>query len=459
MEKQRGLFIVIGEDGPISAIERAVEESRKFTTVVPASGIRPKPSELCLVSLRGESVDYVGVSQGGSRVTTGQKRISVSQIAELGGPTLASLRRALPPKMASRLKSKIARTTRLSPRLWEEVLKGLTSLQPDLHMRLAELRQLIAEFHAAGRREAGGLEVFERDAVASALQVWGGTKYRKEMLRSAAASAAASGNRTAPFLTRLGSVTLREDAQIIHDAGAFPGMAVASRNIVGAVELQNPFGERLTILHCNRQPLEQTLGVDLIYYNHRFDSFVLVQYKRMTDEGKGKVVYRPENDGSYASELERMKTIQRLIDAADAKQSGTVDEFRLLSRPFYFKLCEAKAKSGLDEGIVSGMYLPIDLWERFMASPAAKGKLGGTYVSWMNCPRRFNNENFAQLLKAGWIGSAAGQSAALTDIIEAILEGRHMLIYAATSSKAGQADFLRDGFGQFASEDDPLASR
>jgi len=54
-------------------------------------------------------------------------------------------------------------------------------------------------------------------------------------------------------------------------------MRVARRDIVGSVVLHD-HDEYLTILNCNRQPLEATLGVDLIYYNHRFDSFLLVQY-------------------------------------------------------------------------------------------------------------------------------------------------------------------------------------
>jgi hypothetical protein len=46
----------------------------------------------------------------------------------------------------------------------------------------------------------------------------------------------------------------------------------------------------------------------LIYYNHAYESFVMVQYKRMTrgnDERK-EAEYRPTSDGSYKAELQRM---------------------------------------------------------------------------------------------------------------------------------------------------------
>jgi hypothetical protein len=38
---------------------------------------------------------------------------------------------------------------------------------------------------------------------------------------------------------------------------------------------------KLTVINVNRSGVEHALGVDLVYYNHEFDSYVLVQYKRM----------------------------------------------------------------------------------------------------------------------------------------------------------------------------------
>ena len=57
-------------------------------------------------------------------------------------------------------------------------------------------------------------------------------------------------------------------------------MEVARRYQTGIAVLENA-RERLTIINCNRQKVEETPGVDLVYYNHTFKSFVMVQYKRM----------------------------------------------------------------------------------------------------------------------------------------------------------------------------------
>lgn len=163
----------------------------------------------------------------------------------------------------------------------------------------------------------------------------------------------------APFLSQLKGVSLREDPQIAHDHITFPGMDIARRDVVGSVVFSDPYGEEyLTILNCNRQPLERTLGVDLIYYNHRFDSFVLVQYKRMVDGQTGSPEYRPENDLNHGKELRRMLDAENALRGIAVVAKGTED-FRLSRRPFFMKLCEAKAKAALDSGMVSGMYIPL----------------------------------------------------------------------------------------------------
>jgi hypothetical protein len=77
-----------------------------------------------------------------------------------------------------------------------------------MHM-LLQLWQHVSEIEPAN---AG--EVVERDAIASALKVFGGPTFRKRILREAAVGVAAP---NAPFLRRLETVAVREDPQISHD--------------------------------------------------------------------------------------------------------------------------------------------------------------------------------------------------------------------------------------------------
>ena len=210
-------------------------------------------------------------------------------------------------------------------------------------------------------------------------------------------------------------------------------MEIARRYLVGGIALENQRDERLTILNCNRQPLETTLGVDLIYYAHSYDSFVMVQYKRMSGQSGGKAAYRPSADKNYEPELSRMSTIEEELMANSEVPIGKHAEFRLSSRPFFVKLCESKAKAALDEGMVSGMYIPLQLWQGFLTSADAKGKRGGISIGWDNAPRHFNNSEFTWLLRQGWIGSSGRQSTLLSEIVAAVLESDHMLVFAATS--------------------------
>jgi hypothetical protein len=447
---KHGLWISAGEDRA-ERIKVAIDLKGYFTQVVDFSSIHPRPAELAIVSLSEDSVDYLAIATKGRMVATDQVTISLSHFVSLGDLSLEQLAAELPNRFASKVPTSATGIWRPSPVLWEQLVAALGRLAPDTRKDVPRLRQLITTSSRPSRRTEGGLNVFERDAVATALQTWGGVGYRKRILRQVQPVT----NEVAPFLSRLGSSRMREDPQINHDHAAFPGMEVARRYQVGAIELANE-GERLTILNCNRQPLEQTLGVDLIYYNHRFDSFVLVQYKRMTEQRDGTVAYRPMGDSSHHHELDRMNATSRVIAALPNARRRKLDACRLSTRPFFFKLCEAKAKSALDVGMVNGMYIPLDVWRRLLKNPVVRGKRGGVAVGWHNCPRKFSNSEFTSLLRNGWIGSSAKATEMLASVIEEVLGTGHMLILAVTSAGTGSRDYRRNTVGQFTADDDPL---
>lgn len=396
---KHGLWIGAGDDRA-ERIKGAIASSEYFTQVVDFSSIHPRQAELAIVSLSEDSLDYLAIAMKGRMVATDQVTISLSQFVSLGHLSLERLGAELPRRFASKVPPSATGIWRPAPAFWEQLLVALGRLAPETREDVPRLRKLITTSSVPLRRTEGGLNVFGRDAVATALQTWGGEAYRKKILRRVQPAA----NDLAPFLSRLGSSTMREDPQINHDQAAFPGMEVARRYQVGAIELANE-GEQLTILNCNRQPLERTLGVDLIYYNHRFDSFVLVQYKRMTEQRDGTVAYRPSADSSHQHELDRMNATSRLIAAVPKGRRKKLDACRLTTRPFFFKLCESKAKSALDVGMVPGMYIPLDVWRRLLKSPEVRGKRGGVAVGWHNCRRKFANSEFTSLLRNGWIGS------------------------------------------------------
>jgi hypothetical protein len=402
--------------------------------------------------MAGTEAHYAGISQVGRLVAVDQTTIAVSNLVDLGATSLDQIRKNLPKGFAARFNPPQVGVYRLPPRLWEEVLR-VVAAKPNTRAKIENLVRVAAQAERPVRNLEGGFETFERDAIASALQTWGGPSLRKRVLREAFGGAEIP---TAPFLTRLESIAVREDPQIGHDQITFPGMTVARGSAVGSVVLRGN-GEYLTILNCNRQPLERTLGVDLIYYSHRFDSFVLVQYKRMAGGTHGPE-YRPDSDRNHGKEIERMAKAERMLRDLPRRRDNGTDTFRLSEGPFFMKLCEPKVKPLLDAGMVSGMYVPLILWRRLLRSPSVRGPRGGVAITWENTRRRLSNGEFTSLLRNGWIGSASGGSKLLCRIIEGVLASDHMLVLAATSDGPKTMDYRRDDLGRFAPEDDPAAA-
>lgn len=454
---KHGLWYAIG-GGPLNEqVEIRIEKDDQFSATAITRDVRPKRAELVIVSMAGRRADYLAIAQRGRMVATGQVTVVISNLVSLGRLDAGSIRERLPEKFRQHFDPPSKHGWwRPTPRLWEEIQKAIADAMPDTREPTHDLRSILAGSQGGGGRVEGGLEVFERDAVASALQAWGGDAFRKRVLRSAVPRRAAP---VAPFLSQLEVVRLREDPQIAIDHINFPGMEIARKDMVGSVVFGGREGDGyLTILNCNRQPLEESLGVDLIYYSHRFESFVLVQYKRMRERKNGTPLYRPGSDPDHDKEIKRMRAAERAMrDLPRTRDTGT-DTYRLSSRPFYMKLCEPKAKAALDAGMVSGMYIPLGLWRRQLRSPETKGPRDGVVMNWDTCTRRFSNSEFTRLLSRGWIGSKPGRSAYLSSVIENVLGSGRMLVLAATSAGRSPLDARRDGMGRYVAEDDPAGA-
>lgn len=177
----------------------------------------------------------------------------------------------------------------------------------------------------------------------------------------------------------------------------------------------------------------------------------------MTEGTERIAEYRPSRDASHDKELKRMIEADQLLERSQVATKST-SAFRLSGHPFFVKLCEAKAKTALDAGMVSGMYIPLELWCRLLQSPDVHGPRGGVVITWDNCQRRFNNGEFTSLVRQGWVGSETDASRALSNIIEKVLGCRRMLVLAATSNGPSRRDLRRDGLGRFAAHDDPAGA-
>jgi len=190
-----------------------------------------------------------------------------------------------------------------------------------------------------------------------------------------------------------------EDRQIDHDAGTMLGWLTARTQHLSWRTFTG-FGQRLMVANANRETAEQTLGVDLIYYNVTRGSMVLVQYKRLNAAKGG--YYYPDSDSKLGKELDRMRAVNRYV--AMHRNSG--DDYRLEASPCWLKLCQPQAYIPQTADMVQGMYLSFEHFERLRVDPRLKGQHGGTRFGYDNVPSYLDNTMFARLVETGLIGTS-----------------------------------------------------
>jgi hypothetical protein len=272
--------------------------------------------------------------------------------------------------------------------------------------------------------EGEPITMFEGDAVALALDIAGFDR-RDEL-------AYWSGDAHAPFLAGIHSFAQLEDRMIDNDARVFGDWNLIAASAVGWAEFERN-GEHLWTINVNRAPVERSLGVDLIYYTHTFNAYVLVQYKRMERESGRDAVFRPTE--GFEDELARMRAL--VLDEADPDAPG---DYRLDPSCCYLKLCPAVAKETPVGSLVGGMYIPLAYWDLLAGSADVLGPRGGIAVTHANAGRYFDNTQFVSLVQDAWIGSRGVTSEQITEIVRSGLDANRSIILAAAkrADRAGR---------------------
>ena len=232
------------------------------------------------------------------------------------------------------------------------------------------------------------------------------------------------------FLDGLSQVRLREDAMIVSDLAEVPGFRPIARRRFASVMFEDEF-TRLSVIMANGLELEEQLGADLIYYNHTFRSFVVVQYKAMEQRGKEGEPHFRLPDEQLTEEVRRMDAV--LAELRNCTGNSDRTGFRLNENPFFLKLCPRIVFNPDDGGLIPGMYLPLDYWRHLEADETLVGKRGGRIITYKNVSRYLDNDGFMALVARAWIGTTHQQSAILEPLIETILaSGRSVTLAAKT---------------------------
>lgn len=420
--KYGGILISIFGSERGRQIERNAELKGSFTEVVSTKDINPNPLDTCVLTTNQRVLNYFCLAQRGNKVSTTQQRLKCIELVSLDRLPIAEFSSNPNVRKFLRNSEKLP-SSRASAEVWQEFLTLLKSLRPSIAGRIDELESRRNQKAIATNGEGFQTMALEKDAAGLALSIFGLDR-SKVLPRNVHSE-------PAPFLRGLERTILREDTMIAHDAITFPGWDIAESHQVGTVQFSRN-NQHLTIMNVNRHPIEQTLGVDLLYYHHVYNAYILVQYKRMTQEPNLSWTFRP-NEKQCMEELARMRDFNR--NNPEDTSDTTVRNYRLNPEAFYFKLCESVTYSGTSSQLISGMYIPLDYWENLLESPKVMGKRGGLRMDSNNIERHLNNTDFVSLVQRGWIGSRQNKTTEITTIVNQLLNDNHSVTIAKSSQE------------------------
>lgn len=356
--------------------------------------------------LTPDGLSVTGLARGGprGRASSFDQNVSFTYISSIDPISISDLISAIRSPSRSAAKDRLRRGYGLlSQTASTDVRTWLLEQRPDAGQVLEAILNLPPDWLTSGS-EAADVYRMEQDSVNLALNIGG-------FDRGGALDGAVRPAGPAHFALS-SSVVPDEDSTAIDDLSIFPGWErIRSLRPAGRVFEEPGSGRRLTVLHANKNQIEHTTGVDLVYYIHEFSSFVLVQYKRVRAEGKNKLV---RVDSQFCDELDRMRNLEDKHRTTTA--SGRLVDHRLSDATCFFKMCDFEQEMEIED-LARGQYLDLGTWDALDNDGALSGPQGGKRYLYASADRYFSNTEFTHLAAGGWIGSRATQSEALLDYI------------------------------------------
>ena len=212
---------------------------------------------------------------------------------------------------------------------------------------------------------------------------------------------------------------LYEDNVVHADASRLPGFDAIAPDVTGRAVFEKA-GERLVIYTANKLPLEKMLGVDLIYINETRGNVVMVQYKMLKEDKRGKLgtdwLFRP--DKQLRDEIARM----RLPVCA-----GSLGDYRLSRNPFFFKFVKRKVVDDSHQSFL----VSLDHLNQILAAPKTRGPKGGVRVSYEALDGTYLREaDMLGLIRSGYVGTHRAETEALATIIAEAAKGNRAVVLA-----------------------------
>ncbi|MDV3350334.1 hypothetical protein QGP82_16635 [Leptothoe sp. LEGE 181152] len=410
--RKKPIFLFRLDNQEYESLQATVKGMTEFTAAINHSllnRLKTPCVALILASNYSDGIDgFIGIVKSKSAVTTLESRISIRRVSQI---SIASERELVEQiggvrfqRMLQKHLDTQIRGIALSPALSAEIITSLWRKDTNTSalMKLSELLKKKVR-HSGNSR-------LQEDAVHTALKIFGlNTDPVADALELQEAS-----NST------LSGIRIREDAVIEHDGKSIPGMSLIKSSVTGRAIFSDDT-RRLEVITANKRPLEEVLGVDLIYINQSLSNVVMVQYKMLDREGTGentRWVYRPDNQ--LTKELDRMKAL------ATKRPQSSAGSYRLNPQAFYIKLIKRDSNQA-----GTSVTVPLDHFELMMTSPDHRGLRGGILIDYKALEGRYlRSASFIDLVQCGYIGSHDEEINGWNSLVEILLDGNRAVVTA-----------------------------
>ena len=394
--RQRPITLVRFDSNKSDGLQNSANAFNHFTFVLSHDCFSAtRKNSICIFELNSSEKEnhncyYLGVVNQKSTVSTLDTRVSVKKLTRIN---LSSFEEIIKQFKNERLKTTF--NERLILNCEAVTLTSATSeasiiaLLNDVsnHVALKTAMQnlklsIISKSH---------MELLQEDAENMALKIFGLDLNKKHMYED----------------------RIYEDNVIQYDLHNLEGFTRVAGDYTGKVTyVKNQ--EKLTIYHANKLPLEEMLGVDLIYINETMNSIVMIQYK-MLEREYDNWLFRP--DDQMEKEIVRMKI---------PKSSGICKGYRINNNPFFFKFVKREANS-----LGASFVISLEHYHHYISTEKAVGPRGGVRIGFDTLNRHYlTPSDIINLIRSGYIGTHIEETEAMRIIIDEVARGHKNIIIA-----------------------------
>ena len=345
-------------------LSAARKRSRDISEAVPTFSVGRNPL-IVFASFRDGTITHVAEGRRGADAATDSVRLRLRQLNELTRPfSFPELTNAVPTRVQHHLRRQLqGQVGVLSPKSGDALVDYMAEADERVRDHLLVLDMEASEVQGFPSRVRANLGL-QKDALNIALRIGG---IELDRLVKWHPASVVQGARF--FLEGVpGGRALEEDV-LLADFSSLLGfeLLLKSHPAVAHFRSEGDPSNQMTVIMANNRPLEQQTGVDLIYFNERYRSFVMVQYKAM-EAGDGGSTFRWKAGDRFTRQVERMETLWEHIQ--DKGTAADPDAFRFSTNPFFLKFFTRKPFRVDERTMFSGTVFAA----RPMEAPAAVRK-------------------------------------------------------------------------------------